>query len=59
MYGDAAPDLLRTLSNATAISKDLLVPAEKRLEKLLDTVISTSDLTTKVLRRERRRTSSS
>jgi len=49
VYGAAAPDLLRTLSNATAISQDLLVPAEKRLEELLDTVISTSDLTTKVL----------
>lgn len=49
VYGAAAPDLLRTLANATAITKDLLVPAEKRLEKLLDTVISTSDLTTKVL----------
>ena len=49
VYGDAAPDLLRTLGNATSISKDLLVPAEKRLEKLLDTVISTSDVTTKVL----------
>jgi phospholipid/cholesterol/gamma-HCH transport system substrate-binding protein len=51
VYGDAAPDLLRTLGNASRISKDLLVPSEQRLRALLDTVVSTSDLTKSVLDR--------
>jgi phospholipid/cholesterol/gamma-HCH transport system substrate-binding protein len=50
VYGDAAPGLLRTLANATVISRDLLVPSEQRLRSLLDTVVSTSDLTRTVLR---------
>ena len=49
VYGDAAPALLRTLANATAVSRDLLVPSEQRLRSLLDTVVSTSDLTRTVL----------
>lgn len=48
LYGDAAPDLLRTLGNTALISKNLLAPAEQRLRRLLDTVASTSDLATKV-----------
>lgn len=53
IYNDAAPDLLRTLANTTAISKQLLVPSEKNLEALLDQVSSTSDLAQKIIDRNR------
>ena len=49
VYDDAAPHLLKTLSNATRISNDLLVPREARLQKLLGTVVGTADTTRKVL----------
>lgn len=48
-YDAAAPDVLTTLANATALSEDLLVPAEKRLAAFLDTITDLSDTTREVL----------
>lgn len=48
-YDEAAPDLLRTLASSSAISAELLVPAEARLQALLDTVVTTSQTTEEVL----------
>ncbi|MBS4752212.1 MCE family protein [Nocardioides sp. zg-ZUI104] len=48
-YDAAAPDVLRTLANATALSTDLLVPAEERLGRFLDTLTDLSDTTREVL----------
>lgn len=50
-YDAAAPDLLTNLANATALSTDLLVPAEQRLEKFLATLTDVSDTTREVLAR--------
>ena len=49
IYDEAAPDLLETLANSSAISTELLVPAEQRLRGLLDTLVTTSDTTDEVL----------
>jgi phospholipid/cholesterol/gamma-HCH transport system substrate-binding protein len=50
LYADAAPELLRVLANTSAISKELLLPAEKRFAAFLDNVISTATTTTNVLK---------
>lgn len=49
IYADSAPDLLRLLSSAAGISRELLVPQEKEFGDFLDQVIATSDDTKAVL----------
>jgi len=49
VYDEAAPDFLRTLANASALSSDLLVPAEERFAAFLDTVTDVSILTRDLL----------
>lgn len=49
LYSEVTPELLRVLANSTAITEDLLVPSEKRLERLLATLTRTADTTGAVL----------
>lgn len=42
IYADSAPDLLRLLSSAAGISRELLIPQEKDLSAVLDQTIATS-----------------
>ena len=51
VYADAAPDLLRTLHNASSISADLLVPHEQSLADVLRRSITASDEVTDLLQR--------
>jgi len=51
VYAEAAPDLLRTLDNASAISADLLVPHEQSLSDVLRKSITASDEVTDLVNR--------
>jgi phospholipid/cholesterol/gamma-HCH transport system substrate-binding protein len=51
VYADAAPDLLRTLDNASTISADLLVPHEQSLADVLHKTIIASDEVTDFVHR--------
>lgn len=50
LYTANAPALLRTLSNGTVISRDLLVPREQSFGAFLDTTMSTANTASAVLR---------
>jgi phospholipid/cholesterol/gamma-HCH transport system substrate-binding protein len=49
IYADSAPDLVRVLSSAAGISRELLIPKEKDFAAALDQVVATSDDTKQVL----------
>ena len=55
VYADAAPDLVRTFSDAAAIARENLVPHEQDLAALLDSATGTSQVTEEVLRTNRDR----
>ncbi|GAA1934652.1 MCE family protein [Nocardioides marmoribigeumensis] len=55
VYADAAPDLIRTFSDAAAIARDNLVPHEQDLAALLRSATGTSRVTEEVLRTNRDR----
>ena len=50
IYADSAPELVRILGNAASISDDLLVPKEQEFGEFLDSVITTANTSTDVLR---------
>jgi phospholipid/cholesterol/gamma-HCH transport system substrate-binding protein len=50
IYADSAPELVRILGNAASISDELLVPKEQEFGEFLDSVISTANTSTDVLR---------
>ncbi|TWH02701.1 phospholipid/cholesterol/gamma-HCH transport system substrate-binding protein [Nocardioides sp. J9] len=52
-YDAAAPDVLTNLANVTALTEDLLVPAEKRLGRFLATLTDLSDTAREVLAENR------
>lgn len=51
IYADAAPDLLRTLDNTSAISAELLVPHERPLADFLRQNVAASDELTDLMHR--------
>ena len=50
IYAGSASDLVRILGNATTISDELLVPREQKFDEFLDSVITTANTSTGVLR---------
>ncbi len=51
LYADGAPDLVRILSSAAGISRELLIPKEQEFGSFLDQVIDTGGDTEEVLAR--------
>lgn len=51
LYADVAPDLMRLLGNSATISREVLVPEQKKFDEFLDSVIETANISADVLRR--------